>query len=156
MVVWSKIIPLVAVGAGLLFLFNAFTRPAEAAETAGAIEQSISTIGTAGSSIQTLGRGIGGGLAGLFQPIWEISNLFERFSTLATGGANVSPVAQTVSPPSAPTYTYTGSTPPSSAANGTSASSTASGYSASASDTGGGSITSGQFGGTDTSHGWGI
>ena len=79
MVVWSKIIPLVAVGAGLLFLINAFTRPAHASQTAGAIQESISSLGTAGASIQTLGRGIGGGIAGLFQPLWEISNLFERF-----------------------------------------------------------------------------
>ena len=148
MVVWSKIIPLVAVGAGLLFLINAFTRPAHASQTAGAIQESISSLGTAGASIQTLGRGIGGGIAGLFQPLWEISNLFERFSTLATGGANVSPVAQTVSSPSSPTYTYnSGSSSPGSAASG---------YTAAASDTGGGTLTSGTFGGTDTSTGWGI
>jgi hypothetical protein len=147
MVVWSKIIPLVAVGAGLLFLVNAFTRPAHASQTAGAIQESISSLGTAGASIQTLGRGIGGGIAGLFQPLWEISNLFERFSTLASGGANVSPVAQGVSSPSSPTYIYTGSSSPGSAAGS---------YSASPSDTGGGTLTSGQFGGTDTSYGWGI
>jgi hypothetical protein len=41
-----------------------------------------------------LGQGIGSGLAGLFQPVWEVSNLFERFSSLAAGSANISPVAQ--------------------------------------------------------------
>ena len=143
MVVWSKIVPLVAVGAGLLFLVNAFTRPAHASQSAGAIQESIGSLGTAGSSIEALGRGIGGGIAGLFQPLWEISNLFERFSTLATGGANVSPVAQSVSSPSSPTYIYTGSSGPMN-------------YTASASDTGGGTLTSGNFGGTDTSHGWGV
>ena len=109
MVVISKILPLVALGAGLLFVINAFTRPAHASQTASALSESVSVLGTAGTSIADFGRGIGGGLAGLFQPVWEVSNLFERFSSLASGSANVSPVAQeTTNPnnPTAPTYTY--------------------------------------------------
>ena len=94
MVVWSKIVPLLAAGVGILFLVNAFTRPAHAQQTAGAITSTFGSIGAAGSAIGSLGRGIGSGLAGLFQPVWEVSNLFERFSTLATGSANVSPVGQ--------------------------------------------------------------
>jgi hypothetical protein len=94
MVVWSKIIPIAALGVAILFLSNAFTRPASAAQTASAINQGLSSFGVAGSSIGQLGRGIGGGIAGLFQPVWEIANLFERFSGLSGGSANVSPVAQ--------------------------------------------------------------
>ena len=148
MVVWKKIVPLVAVGACLLFLVNAFTRPAQASQTASAIQDSISSIGVAGDSISSLGRGIGSGLAGLFQPLWEISNLFERFSSLSSGSANVGPVTQvTAGGNDAPTWTWSG---------GGSSSGGSSGYTASASDTGGGTLTSGSFGGKDTSSGWGL
>ena len=94
MVVISKILPLLAAGVGLFFLVNAITRPAHAQQTAGALSSTFGSLGSAGSAIAGLGQGIGSGLAGLFQPIWEVSNLFERFSTLATGSANVSPVVQ--------------------------------------------------------------
>jgi len=95
MVVISKILPLLAAGLGLVFLVNAITRPAHAQQTAGALSSTFGSLGSAGSAIAGLGQGIGSGLAGLFQPIWEVSNLFERFSSLATGSANVSPVVQT-------------------------------------------------------------
>mgnify|MGYP003673874820 CR=1 FL=1 len=94
MVVISKILPLVAAGVGIFFLVNAITRPAHAQQTASALSSTFGSLGSAGSAIAGLGQGIGSGLAGLFQPVWEVSNLFERFSTLATGSANVSPVVQ--------------------------------------------------------------
>jgi hypothetical protein len=94
MVVLSKILPLIAAGVGIFFLVNAITRPAHAQQTAGALSSTFGSLGSAGSAIAGLGQGIGSGLAGLFQPVWEVSNLFERFSTLATGSANVSAVAQ--------------------------------------------------------------
>jgi len=94
MVVISKILPLLAAGVGLFFLVNAITRPAHAQQTAGALSSTFGSLGSAGSAIGSLGQGIGSGLAGLFQPVWEVSNLFERFSSLATGSANVSPVVQ--------------------------------------------------------------
>ena len=94
MVVLSKILPLIAAGVGIFFLVNAITRPAHAQQTAGALSSTFGSLGSAGAAIAGLGQGIGSGLAGLFQPVWEVSNLFERFSTLATGSANVSPVAQ--------------------------------------------------------------
>ena len=94
MVVWSKILPLLAAGVGILFLVNAFTRPAHASQTAGALTSTFGSIGAAGEGISSLGQGIGSGLAGLFQPVWEVANLFERFSNLASGSANVGPVAQ--------------------------------------------------------------
>jgi hypothetical protein len=109
MVVWSKIVPIAALGVGMLFLANAFTRPAAATSTAQALTESVSVLGAAGTSISQLGGGIGSGLAGLFQPVWEFANLIERFSTLSSGAANVSPVSQELggyaSMPSSPTYT---------------------------------------------------
>jgi len=105
MVVISKILPLLAAGVGLFFLVNAITRPAHAQQTAGALTSTFGSLGSAGSAIAGLGQGIGSGLAGLFQPIWEVSNLFERFSSLAVGSANVSAVAQTTQPTSSPTVT---------------------------------------------------
>ena len=94
MVVLSKILPLIAAGVGIFFLVNAITRPAHAQQTAGALSSTFGSLGSAGQAIAGLGQGIGSGLAGLFQPVWEVSNLFERFSTLATGSANISPVVQ--------------------------------------------------------------
>ena len=114
MVVWSKILPIAAIGVGLLFLSNAFTRPAAATDTARALTAQVSTLGAAGTNIQTFGRGVGGGLAGLLQPVWEVSNLIERFSTLASGSANVGPVSQELggyaSYPTSPTYTTSSGT----------------------------------------------
>ena len=95
MVVISKILPLLAAGVGLFFLVNAITRPAHAQQTAGALTSTFGAVGAAGPAIGSLGEGIGSGLSGLFKPVWEVSNLVERFSSLATGSANVSPVVQT-------------------------------------------------------------
>ena len=94
MVVLSKILPLLAAGVGMLFLVNAFTRPAHASQTAGAISDTFGSLGAAGASIANIGQGIGSGLAGLFKPIWEVSNLVERFTSLSIGSANVSAVEQ--------------------------------------------------------------
>jgi len=153
MVVWSKIVPIAALGVGILFLANAFTRPAAATSTARALTEQVSVLGTAGSSIKLLGQGVGGGLAGLFQPLWEVSNLIERFSTLASGSANVSPVSQELGGyadfPTSPTYTTSSGTD---SPQVTPTASTSSGYWSGA----GGSITSGTFGSKDTSSGWGL
>jgi len=105
MVVLSKILPLLAAGVGIFFLVNAITRPAHAQQTAGALSSTFGTLGSAGSGVASLGEGIGSGLAGLFKPVWEITNLFERFSNLSSGAANISPVAQGAFQPSAPTWT---------------------------------------------------
>ena len=114
MVVWSKILPIAALGVAFLFLSNAFTRPAAATDTARALTEQVSTIGAAGANIQTLGQGVGGGLTGLLKPVWEVSNLIERFSTLSSGAANVSPVSQDLggysSYPTSPTYTTSSGT----------------------------------------------
>ena len=114
MVVWSKILPIAALGVGLMFVANAFTRPAAATSTARALTEQVATIGAAGSNIETFGRGLGGGLSGLLQPIWEVSNLIERFSTLSSGAANISPVSQELggyaSYPTSPTYTTSSGT----------------------------------------------
>ena len=98
----SKILPLLAVGVGVIFLGNALTRPASASLTAGALSESGSAFGGTLSSIGIgagdLGSGIGKGLAGLLQPFWEIRNLVnlpsEVESTTVSGAANSSAVAQ--------------------------------------------------------------
>jgi hypothetical protein len=114
MVVWSKILPIAALGVGLLFLANAFTRPAAATSTARALTEQVSVLGRAGTNIRDFGVGIGGGVAGLMQPLWEVSNLIERFSSLSSGSANVSPVSQELggyaSFPTSPTYTTSSGT----------------------------------------------
>ena len=114
MVVWSKILPIAALGVGILFLANAFTRPAAATDTARALTEQVSVLGAAGESISQFGGGIGSGLAGLFKPVWEFSNLIERFSSLSSGSANVSPVSQELggyaSYPTSPTYTTSSGT----------------------------------------------
>jgi hypothetical protein len=98
MVVLSKILPLVAIGAGLLFAANIFSRPAAATASAQALGATGYSIGSSLSSVGTgashLGSGIGKGLAGLLQPAWEIKNLFTSLSNSVAGSANTSPVAQ--------------------------------------------------------------
>ena len=103
MVVLSKILPLLVAGVGILFLVNAFTRPAHASQTAGAISDTLAAFGRGGAAAGEFGQGIGSGLAGLFQPVWEVANLFERFSNLASGSANVGPVAQETTAPGSST-----------------------------------------------------
>jgi len=153
MVVWSKIVPIAALGVGILFLANAFSRPAAATSTAQALTQQVSVLGAAGSNIAQLGQGVGGGLAGLFKPVWEFSNLIERFSSLSSGSANVSPVSQELggyaSFPTSPTYTTSSGTD---SAQVTPTASTSGGSWGGA----GGTITSGTFGSIDTSSGWGV
>ena len=166
MVVWSKIIPIAALGVGILFLANAFSRPAAATSTARALTEQISVLGSAGSSIEQLGQGVGGGLSGLFKPVWEFSNLIERFSSLSSGSANVSPVSQDLggyaSMPSSPTYTTssgTDSPSPTStptfyhSQNGTGTLNIGTGGFGSTANT---TVDSGSFGSTDTSYGWGV
>ena len=154
MVVWSKIVPIAALGIGILFLANAFTRPAAATSTARALTEQVSVLGTAGSSIQQFGQGIGGGLSGLFKPLWEVSNLIERFSSLSSGSANVSPVSQELGGygliPSSPTYTTSSGTDSPNVTNAPTANLSGAWGGA------GGGIASGSFGSVDTSHGWGV
>ena len=96
----SKILPLLAIGVGVIFLGNALTRPASASLTAGALSESGRALGGTLSSIGIgagdLGGGIGKGLAGLFQPFWEVKNLLGVIpSPNVAGSANVSAAAQT-------------------------------------------------------------
>lgn len=96
----SKILPLVAVAIGVIFLGNALTRPASASLTAGALGETGSALGGTLSSLgigaSDLGSGVGKGLAGLFQPFWEVKNLLGVIpSPNVAGSANVSAAAQT-------------------------------------------------------------
>ena len=96
----SKILPLAAVGLGIIFLGNAISRPASASATAGALGQTGAAIGESlgniGTGAKALGQGTGAGLAGLFQPFWEIKNLIGVIpSPNVAGSANVSAAAQT-------------------------------------------------------------
>jgi len=98
--IFSKILPLVAVAIGVIFLGNALTRPASASLTAGAVGETGSAIGGTLSSLgigaADLGIGTGKGLAGLFQPFWEVKNLLGVIpSPNVAGSANVSAAAQT-------------------------------------------------------------
>ena len=98
----SKILPLLALGVGVIFLGNALTRPASASLTAGALGDTGSALGgtlsSIGSGASDLGTGIGSGLAGLLQPFWEVKNLInlpsEVLNTNVSGAANSSAVAQ--------------------------------------------------------------
>ena len=119
----SKILPLLAVGVGVIFLGNALARPTAASQTAGALGETGSALGAAigdiGGGAKALGTGVGGGLAGLFQPFWEIKNLIATpvFDSNVSGAANTSPVAQIsgetnqgVNRPSSSTITWSSGT----------------------------------------------
>jgi hypothetical protein len=98
MVVWSKIFPLVALGAAVLFLGNVIARPAAAQQSAEAFTAAGTGIGASLSSIGRgvgdLGSGAGTGLTGLLMPLWEIKNLVYGESPEVPGAANASAVAQ--------------------------------------------------------------
>jgi|TARA_B100001167_G_C16769155_1_gene306051 hypothetical protein len=119
----SKILPIVALGVGVIFLGNALTRPASASATATALGQTGSalsgTLGSLGGAAQGLGEGVGSGVVGLLKPFWEIKNLIATpiFDSNVAGAANVSSVAQSsgetnrgVSRPSSSTITWSGGT----------------------------------------------
>ena len=119
----SKILPIVALGVGVIFLGNALTRPASAQHTATALSQTgaalTGTLGSLGGAAQGLGEGVGGGLVGLLKPIWEVKNLIATpiFDSNVAGAANISSVAQSsgetnrgVSRPSSSTITWSGGT----------------------------------------------
>ena len=119
----SRILPLLGIGLGVLFLGNALARPTAASETASALGETGTaiggTLGSLGTGAKELGQGVGGGLAGLFQPFWEIKNLIATpvFDSNIAGAANVSSVAQIsgetnngVNRPSSSTITWSGGT----------------------------------------------
>jgi len=119
----SKILPVLALGVGVIFLGNALTRPASASATATALGETGSAFGTSLGAIgrggQALGEGVGSGFVGLLKPFWEVKNLIATpiFDSNVAGAANVSSVAQSsgetnqgVSRPSSSTITWSGGT----------------------------------------------
>jgi len=123
--IFSKILPIAIIGAGLLFLGNIFSRPAAASASAGALGETGSAIGRVlsnlGSGASELGIGIGEGGVGFLKPIWEIKNLMATvpvvYDANVAGAANSSAVAQSegetvnnVSRPSSSTITWSGGT----------------------------------------------
>ena len=69
----SKIVPLVALGIGVLFLGNALTRPAQATQTAQALTASGvglgQSLGSIGGGLRELFTGFGEGTAKLLNPL---------------------------------------------------------------------------------------
>ena len=123
--IFSKILPIAIIGAGLLFLGNIFSRPAAASLSAGALTETGSAIGNVlsnlGSGASNLGIGLGEGGVGFLKPIWEIKNLMATvpvvYDSNVAGAANSSAVAQSegetvnnISRPSSSTITWSGGT----------------------------------------------
>ena len=119
----SKILPILALGVGVIFLGNALTRPGSASATATALGETGSAFGTSLGAIgrggQALGEGVGSGFVGLLKPFWEVKNLIATpiFDSNVAGAANISSVAQSsgetnrgVSSPSSSTITWSGGT----------------------------------------------
>jgi len=95
---FGKLLPLVAAGIGIFFIGNILSRPAHAAESAGALSETGSALGTTlgslGAGAAQLGTGVGSGLVGLLKPGWELKNLIYGESPNVPGSANASAVAQ--------------------------------------------------------------
>ena len=96
----SKILPIMALAVGVIFLGNALSRPASASLTAGALGQTGAALGGTLSSLglgaSDLGSGVGSGFVGLLKPFWEVKNLLGVIpSPNVAGSANVSAAAQT-------------------------------------------------------------
>ena len=95
---FGKLLPLVAAGIGIFFIGNILSRPAHAVESAGALSETGSALGTTlgslGAGAAQLGTGVGSGLVGLLKPGWELKNLIYGESPNVPGSANASAVAQ--------------------------------------------------------------
>ena len=123
--IFSKILPIAAIGAGILFLGNMLSRPAAASASAGALSETGSAIGNVlsnlGSGASDLGIGLGEGGVGFLKPVWEIKNLMATvpvvYDSNVAGAANSSAVAQSegetvrnVNRPTSSTITWSGGT----------------------------------------------
>ena len=123
--IFSKILPIAALGAAVIYFGNIISRPASASLSAGALGETGSAIGNVlsnlGSGASDLGIGLGEGGVGFLKPIWEIKNLMATvpvvYDSNVAGAANSSAVAQsegeTVSntnQPSTSTITWSGGT----------------------------------------------
>ena len=78
--VLTKILPIAAVGLGLAFLYNVISKPGQASESAGALGQTLFSVGgglgSVGGGINEFLTGIGTGSAKLLDPLFTLKTLF--------------------------------------------------------------------------------
>jgi len=76
----TKILPIAAVGLGLAFVYNIINKPGAASDSAGALGQTLfsvgSGLGSVGGGIQDLLTGVGAGSAKLLDPLFSLKTLF--------------------------------------------------------------------------------
>jgi len=76
----KNILPLAAVGLGIAFLYNIINKPGAASDSAGALGQTLfsvgSGLGSVGGGIQDLLTGVGAGSAKLLDPLFSLKTLF--------------------------------------------------------------------------------
>ena len=78
--VLTKILPVAAVGLGLAFLYNVISKPGQASESAGALGQTLFSVGgglgSVGEGINEFLTGIGEGSSKLLNPLFTLKTLF--------------------------------------------------------------------------------
>jgi len=78
--VLTKILPIAAVGLGIAFLYNVINKPGQASESAGALGQTLFSVGgglgSIGGGINDFLTGIGTGSAKLLDPLFTLKTLF--------------------------------------------------------------------------------
>ena len=78
--VLTKILPIAAVGLGIAFLYNVINKPGQASESAGALGQTLFSVGSGlgniGGGINDFLTGIGTGSAKLLDPLFTLKTLF--------------------------------------------------------------------------------
>ena len=76
----TKILPIAAVGLGIAFLYNVINKPGQASESAGALGQTLFSVGgglgNIGGGINDFLTGIGTGSAKLLDPLFTLKTLF--------------------------------------------------------------------------------
>jgi len=154
--VLTKILPIAAVGLGIAFLYNVINKPGQASESAGALGQTLFSVGgglgNIGGGINDFLTGIGTGSAKLLDPLFTLKTLFygdnspqaifQENADTASNTTRTDPVVNTASD-------QPGVTPTSPA--GSTVTHSSSGYTSSANTTTSGGLSPGGFSQTTTS-----
>jgi len=154
--VLTKILPIAAVGLGIAFLYNVINKPGQASESAGALGQTLFSVGgglgNIGGGINDFLTGIGTGSAKLLDPLFTLKTLFygdnspesifQENADTASNTTRTDPVVNTASD-------QPGVTPTSPA--GSTVTHSSSGYTSAANATTSGGLSPGGFSQTTTS-----
>jgi hypothetical protein len=154
----TKILPIAAVGLGISFLYNVLNKPGQASESAGALGQTLFSVGgglgNIGGGINDFLSGIGTGSAKLLDPLFTLKTLFfgdDAISTILQENAETASNTTVVDPVVNTASDQPGVTPSAPATSTVTHSSGGSGYTSAANATTSSGLSPGGFSQTTTS-----